>query len=105
MPAISFELTAKAISGFVRAKIWIVQAAERQGWRVRLRVLSGLGLLSKPKYGLAVALMSAQLLASTSQPPIRFDRATGVLEGANARERGAALAFSPGRQAAPPVPP
>src|SRR5882757_1232876 len=100
MPAIYVAYTSKAISGFVRAKIWIVQAAERQGWRVRLRVLSGLGLLSKPKYGLAVALMSAQLLASTSQPPIRFDRATGVLEGANAWERVAALAFSSGSKVA-----
>jgi FkbM family methyltransferase len=44
--------------------------------------------------------MSAQLLASTSQPPIRFDRATGVLEGANAWERVAALAFSSGSKVA-----
>ena len=40
--------------------------------------------------------MSAHLSAATSQPPIRFDRSTGVLEGANAWERTAALALVTG---------
>src|SRR4030081_2384606 len=44
--------------------------------------------------------MSAHLSAATSQPPIRFDRTTGVLEGANAWERVAALALSSGSKVA-----
>ena len=44
--------------------------------------------------------MSAHPSASTPQPPIRFDRATGVLEGANAWERVAALALSSGSKVA-----
>src|SRR6195256_1971987 len=44
--------------------------------------------------------MSAHLSAATPQPPIRFDRATGVLEGANAWERLAALALSSGSKVA-----
>src|SRR6266851_2373120 len=44
--------------------------------------------------------MSTHPSASTPQPPIRFDRATGVLEGANAWERVAALALSSGSKVA-----
>jgi FkbM family methyltransferase len=40
--------------------------------------------------------MTAHFSAGTSPPPIRFDRATGVIEGANAWERTAALALSTG---------
>src|SRR4051812_19105046 len=40
--------------------------------------------------------MSAQLSAATPQPPLRFDRASGVLEGANAWEQLAALALAAG---------
>ena len=40
--------------------------------------------------------MSAQQSASMTPAPIRFDRATGVLEGANAWERTAALALATG---------
>jgi len=35
-----------------------------------------------------------------AQPPIQFDRATGVLEGANAWERLAALALASGSKVA-----
>lgn len=41
-------------------------------------------------------MMSAKLSAKASRPPIRFDRTTGVFEGANAWERTAALALSTG---------
>jgi FkbM family methyltransferase len=44
--------------------------------------------------------MSAQPSAAVPQPPIRFDRSTGVLEGANAWERLAALALSSGSKVA-----
>jgi FkbM family methyltransferase len=44
--------------------------------------------------------MSAQHSATVPQPPIRFDRSTGVLEGANAWERLAALALSSGSKVA-----
>jgi FkbM family methyltransferase len=44
--------------------------------------------------------MSAHLSAAASQPPIRFDRSTGVLEGANAWERLAAFALSSGSKVA-----
>src|SRR6201747_100702 len=44
--------------------------------------------------------MSAQLSAATPQPPLRFDRASGVLEGANAWEQVAALALAAGSKVA-----
>src|SRR5260370_31170821 len=44
--------------------------------------------------------MSAQDSETVHQPPIRFDRSTGVLEGANAWERLAALALSSGSKVA-----
>src|SRR5882762_3810897 len=65
-----------------------------------MRVLPGLGLLPKPEFELAVITMSAQHSATVPQPPIRFDRSTGVLEGANAWERLAALALSSGSKVA-----
>src|SRR6201747_3019112 len=40
--------------------------------------------------------MSAQLSAATPQPPLRFDRASGVLEAANPWEHLAALALASG---------
>jgi len=40
--------------------------------------------------------MSAQVSTANSQPPLRFDRASGVLEGANAWEQLAALALAAG---------
>jgi FkbM family methyltransferase len=40
--------------------------------------------------------MSAQLSTATSQQPIRFDRASGALEGANLWERTAAVALATG---------
>src|ERR1700675_126820 len=41
-------------------------------------------------------MMSAQLSAAASQQPIRFDRTSGLLEGANLWERTAGLAFATG---------
>src|ERR1700750_3064340 len=40
--------------------------------------------------------MSTHLSAATPQPPLRFDRTSGVLEGANAWEQLAALALAAG---------
>jgi FkbM family methyltransferase len=40
--------------------------------------------------------MSAQVSTANSQPPLRFDRSSGVLEGANAWEQLAALALAAG---------